>query len=207
MNLWYNIFMNLDVQDIDFLLGGKFGLRYINGRPDLLAAHQRPEGVDGDCYCLSGLAPLLPADELKKFPVHLGAVLANKAALPALLEKALGKIVDRALNESPNEGASITFLLLKDMAGANAPYDVHPEYAPTGKAGRKTILPQQIVATIRLTDLELLDGQINRELGQGPTPKDMLIDKIIGGIAKMRIEAPTLQKTPAARSQPLPRNA
>ncbi len=203
---WYNVFMKLTVDDIDFLIGGKFGLRYINGRPDLLAAHQQPEGVYGDCYCLSGLAPLLPAEELKKYPVHLGAVMAHKDKLPNLLEAAIGKIVDCAVKESPNDGGSITFLLIKDMAGADTPYDVHPEYAPTGKAGKKTILPRQIVTTIRLDDLELLNGQINQELGQGSSPKDILIEKITSAIVKMRTDAPVATLA-ANRKQPAPRQA
>lgn len=190
--------MVFDTADVAFLAQGKFALRYISARPDLVAKHARPEGTEGDGYCLSNLAVLLPKED-QKHREPLVNILNNLDKLPPLLEKAVGKIIDRALRESPDDGGSLVFLLLKDMTSTG--YDVHPEHCPMGKGGRRTIKPEQIVSTIQLNDLEVLGGQISAELGDGPTAKDMLFEKITGGIRQMRLDADAPKPRPAVAPQ------
>ncbi|MDE1152796.1 MAG: hypothetical protein PW788_09690 [Micavibrio sp.] len=195
--------MKLQTADIEFLIAGEYALRYISGRPDLLAAHTSPAGAAGDGYSLSGLAPLLPASDTSRYPIPYAAVLDNKGKLAGLLEEALGKIVDRALTESPDYGGSLTFMLLKDMSGASSSYDVHPQHCPTGKAGRRHIKPEQIVSVIKLSELDVLEGEIARELGQPNTAKAMLLEKITASIVTMRETAPAARpKAPATTRKP-----
>ncbi len=191
--------MGLQESDIDFLLKGAYGLRYVT-RPEHADAHLKSGGASGDAYSLSGLHLLLNESETKAYPVPIAASLANKGALAARLEAAIGKIVEGAVNNSPDQsGQGVTFMLLRNMQKADLPYDGGPGY-PTGKCGKQHIDPSQVVSFIRLDDTELLETAIAKELGDGPSAKALLTGKILDGIAQMRETAPA----PKPAMQPKP---
>jgi hypothetical protein len=191
--------MGLQESDIDFLIRGSYGLRYVT-RPELVEAHRKPEGVHGDAYSLSGLHLLLNDSEKQGYPVPFAASLANKGVLGARLEDAIGEIVDGAVNNSPDQsGQGVTFILLRNVQKADSPYDFGPGY-PTGKCGKQHIDPSQVVSFIRLDDTDLLEAAISKELGDKSAARNLLTGKIVDGITQMRENAPAAK----AVTQPKP---
>lgn len=192
--------MKLDVSDIEFLANGSWGLRYVT-RPQEVEAHKKGT-VTGDAYSLSGLQELLkPAEKSQFHQVRKREIEANKHVLPERLTAALTTIISNSIHQSVGgHGQDVTFMLIKEMQGADLPYDMGPGY-PTGKAGRKDIHSHQVVAYISLSEYDILDSNLSHELGQGKTAIGKMVEKVVEGIQIQRVLANAMEAKPAAKAK------